>query len=229
MSGRRLTFLPWLIDFVKLKMSRVMVARSPAAERNKQPILEVLLQHIKQDEKYNALEIASGTGQHVVHFAPHFPNVVWQPTEYDQESMESTCGYVAALNSKSVKLPLSVDAAAPVSEWGKGEFQPKSFDIILNINMIHIAPWNAAMGLFRGAGVLLKSEGLLFTYGPYKFHGVLTPESNVNFDRNLRARCNQWGVRDVDDLEILAKENGLSLIKTIGMPANNHTLIFKKD
>ncbi|XP_013414878.1 methyltransferase-like 26 isoform X1 [Lingula anatina] len=199
-----------------------------AGEKNKGPILQVLKEHSDQERRLFALEIASGPGQHVVHFAEHMPNVTWQPSECDKDSLQSIAGYIAAKESKNVLQPVFIDASQPLSKWAGGSLIPQSCDLIVNINMIHISPWSATEGLFKAAGVLLKPGAIMATYGPYMINGMLTPESNVRFDQSLKERCPEWGIRDTADLEKLAKENALTLEKMVDMPANNKVLLFKK-
>eukprot|EP00105_Crassostrea_gigas_P017603 XP_011435450.1 PREDICTED: UPF0585 protein C16orf13 homolog isoform X1 [Crassostrea gigas] len=200
----------------------------PAAERNKEVVLNVLKDHLPTDKAGRALEVASGSGTHVALFAQHFPKIIWQPSEIDQQCLQSISAYKEHYGLQNVEEPFTLDVTTPVESWKDGNLQSASLDAVVNMNMIHISPWDTAVGLFRGCGTLLKSGGLLFLYGPFAVHGTLTPESNVSFDASLRQRDSRWGVRDVDDVEHLAEQNKMSLIKTVDMPANNKTLIFKK-
>ncbi|XP_011435460.2 methyltransferase-like 26 isoform X2 [Magallana gigas] len=200
----------------------------PAAERNKEVVLNVLKDHLPTDKAGLALEVASGSGTHVALFAQHFPKIIWQPSEIDQQCLQSISAYKEHYGLQNVEEPFTLDVTTPVESWKDGNLQSASLDAVVNMNMIHISPWDTAVGLFRGCGTLLKSGGLLFLYGPFAVHGTLTPESNVSFDASLRQRDSRWGVRDVDDVEHLAEQNKMSLIKTVDMPANNKTLIFKK-
>ncbi|XP_022317586.1 methyltransferase-like 26 [Crassostrea virginica] len=200
----------------------------PAAERNKEPMLNVLKEHLPVDQEGQALEIASGSGTHVALFAQHFPLMSWQPTEIDQKCLQSISAYKDHYGLQNVKEPFPLDVTSPVESWNAGSFQACSLDAVVNMNMIHISPWDTAIGLFKGCGTLLKSGGLLFLYGPFAVHGNLTPESNISFDASLRQRDSRWGVRDVEDVEKLALQNNMSLLKTVDMPANNKTLVFKK-
>ncbi|CAL4106762.1 unnamed protein product, partial [Meganyctiphanes norvegica] len=204
----------------------------PAADRNKEPILEVLEKVIPakfgKDSQLSALEIASGSGQHVIHFAQAFKNIVWQPTDYDAKYVNSIKVYITENNAQNIKEPLTVDVSKALSEW-PGDLQHGSLDLIVNANMVHISPWCCTEGLFSAAGKLLKTGGTLFTYGPYAIHGQITPESNVRFDAGLKAQDSSWGLRDVDDLEKEGKKNGILLDAMFNMPANNKTLVWTKN
>lgn len=201
--------------------------RAPAAERNKEPILEKLKEILPASASY-ILEIASGTGQHVAHFAKSFKGVTWQPTEYDTSSIPSIQAFINQEKLDNVRPPLVLDVTKPVDEWPKEIPRNGSLDGIYCANMIHISPWACSVGLFRSAGILLNSNGLLITYGPYAVDGVLTPESNVQFNQGLRNQNPEWGVRDVKDLIQLAEANHLKFEHLYEMPANNKILIFKK-
>ena len=166
------------------------------------------------------LEIASGGGQHIVHFAKALPALTWQPNDPDPDARASIAEWVAAEKLDNVRPPTGFDARDatwPVS----------ACDAILCINMIHIAPWTAADGLFAGANCLLPAGGVLYLYGPYRLHGRHTAPSNEAFDASLRAQDPQWGVRDLDDVEALAARHGFDLSETVAMPANNLSVVFR--
>jgi len=196
-----------------------MKRHAPAAERNRGPILDVL-RRLLPDDAF-VLEIASGSGQHAAHFAAHLPGMTFQPTDPDPAARASIDAYRAEIGLPNVLSPLLLDASA--DDWPVARA-----DAIVCINMIHIAPFRACEGLFRGASRLLSPGGVLFTYGPYRFSGAFTAPSNEAFDASLRERDPAWGVRDTDDLGRLARESRLRLEETIPMPANNHTLVFRR-
>lgn len=202
-----------------------MALRSPAADRNKESIFEELTKLI-EDKRYNILEIASGTGQHVDYFARRMPNCQWTPTDLEKHHLDSINEYCREL--RNVNRAVMVDISKPVNDWPE-VVKGQQFDVMLCINLIHISPWICTQGLFRGASELLSSpNGLLVTYGPYAEDGVLQPESNVRFDQGLRAQDPEWGVRDIRDLRSLSEANGLRLCEKIALPANNHLLVFKR-
>jgi len=199
---------------------------APAAERNKLPILEVLKTVLDPSSSFQALEVASGTGQHVSFFAQHFQKATWQPTEYEPRLINSISQYIEAFKLTNVCPPFSLDASK--SFLGQGNLERNSVDLILCSNLIHISPFSVAEGLFPGAGIVLRSGAVMVTYGPYAIDGVLTPDSNVRFDLSLRSQDPSWGIRDVSDLKKLSKANGLRFEKMVDMPANNKCLFFRK-
>ena len=194
-----------------------MKQSSPATERNREPIREVLAKHLP--EQVLVLEIASGAGEHAVHMARAFPRLEWQPTDADPAALASIAAWSAeaALPNLRAALPLDVMQPWPVMQA----------DAVVCINMVHIAPWEAAVALLAGAGRVLPPRGLLYMYGPYRFNGVTAP-SNEEFDRSLQARDPRWGVRDIRQLTVAATTAGLALEHVVGMPANNHSLIFRR-
>ncbi|VDK72139.1 unnamed protein product [Onchocerca ochengi] len=200
---------------------------APAAERNKQPILDILKQYIDSEPR-TLLEIASGSGQHICHFAPHFPNVLFQPSDIDDRYVKSINLYIEHFKLCNVKRALKIDIRKDISSWNlPSEFQPAHIDYLLSINMIHISSNAAVNALFEKAGSLLSSkDGLLITYGPYAVNGEITPQSNIDFDRSLRSTDPEWGLRDIILLEKKAAANGLYIRKIHEMPANNKMIIF---
>uniref|UniRef100_G3Q6B5 Methyltransferase-like 26 n=1 Tax=Gasterosteus aculeatus aculeatus TaxID=481459 RepID=G3Q6B5_GASAC len=147
-----------------------------AAERNKEPILAALRDSVNTGRSLQALEISSGTGQHVTHFAQALRNIIWQPSEYDPQSLTSIEAYRAHYQLHNVRPAIHLDASLPYQYWGG--IQPESLDLVVNINMIHISPMACTEGLFKGAGVVLKPQGLLFTYGKFRMgtQGHLPPQ-----------------------------------------------------
>jgi hypothetical protein len=166
------------------------------------------------------LEIASGTGEHAVHFAAGLPHLTWQPTDRDPGARQSIAEYRAAARLPNLLAALELDASAP--SWPVARA-----DAVVAINMIHIAPWTAAEGLMAGAGRTLPSGGVLYLYGPFKEDGRHTAPSNADFDADLTARDPAWGVRDIADVSNLARAHGLDLVERISMPANNLSLVFR--
>jgi len=205
---------------------------APAAERNKEPILNVLKEILaeKCSRPMKALEIASGTGQHITHFAKNFPSIHWKPSDVDKRYFASITAYKEAEGLTNVAEPVFIDITSATEDWPEGVKNNEEFDFIYCANMIHISPFETTVGLFNAAGKLLKkSSGLLITYGPYAENGNLEPDSNVTFDEGLRAQNPQWGVRDIEDLINIAAENGIKLLKRYEMPANNKTLVWSKE
>jgi Protein of unknown function (DUF938) len=192
---------------------------SAPAERNKGLILAVLERVLPASGL--VLEIASGTGQHVVHFASALPKLAWQPSEVDAEVREVITARVAAHGLDNVRAPLAVD----VMTW---PWPVAAAEAILCINMIHISPWAATEGLMRGAGALLAPGAPLILYGPYRRHGEHTAPSNAAFDESLKARNAQWGVRDLEAVEQAAQSNGLTLAEAVTMPANNFVVVLRR-
>jgi SAM-dependent methyltransferase len=195
-----------------------MKHHAPATERNREPIRLVLARELPASGA--VLEIASGSGEHAVAFARAFPGVTWQPTDPDERALASIAAWRAEAALPNLAPPLQLDVTAP---W-----PAVRADAMVCINMVHIAPWDAALALFAGAGRLLAPGALLFMYGPYRFGGAFTSPSNEAFDASLRARDPRWGVRDVDDLGAAAAEHGLALRDTVALPANNHALVFRR-
>ena len=198
-----------------------MKRHAPAAERNKTFITEVLRAELT--EPTTRLEIASGTGQHATHIARELPHVTVLPSDADAEAVASIAAYRDDASLDNFRAPITLDVVSDV--WAGVE----GIDAMLCCNMIHIAPWSAARGLFRGAGRILPSDGLVFLYGPFKFDGRYTAESNAAFDTSLRARDPRWGVRDLAVVTALAEENGLAEERVVDMPANNHVIVFRKE
>ena len=193
--------------------------KAPAAERNRGPILEVLQGELPSSG--TVLEIASGSGSHAVYFARELTPLRWQPSDIADDSLESIQEHRLESGLLNLDPPLRLDVCDP--DWPIDEA-----NAIVCINMLHIAPWQAAEGLFRGASRILDRGSPLCTYGPYLFDGSVTAPSNLEFDRDLRARNPAWGLRDVSELKKLADAAGLDLTSTVPRPANNHVLVFRR-
>jgi hypothetical protein len=190
-----------------------------ATERNRGPILEILRRVLPPSGL--VLEIASGTGQHVAFFGRELPALRWQPSDPSPAHLESIRAWTVAFGLENVAPPARLEVE--ISPWPLAHA-----DAILNINMIHIAPWAAAEALFRGAARLLPAAGVLFFYGPFKRDGRHTAESNARFDERLRGEDPRWGVRDLVDVEAVAAAAGFGTPEVIAMPANNLSLVFRR-
>jgi cyclopropane fatty-acyl-phospholipid synthase-like methyltransferase len=193
--------------------------QSPSAARNRDPILAVLRQHL--DGAHTVLEIASGSGEHVVHFAAALPGVTFQPTDPDGPSRASVDAWVAERGLANVRPALALDVTA--QPWPVAEA-----DAVVCINMIHISPWAATLGLMRGAAQVLPPGGVLFLYGPYRRGGAHTADSNAAFDANLRGRSAAWGIRDLEAVAEAAEAEGFGAPVVVPMPANNFSVIFRR-
>ncbi|MCA0199419.1 MAG: class I SAM-dependent methyltransferase [Proteobacteria bacterium] len=195
----------------------------PASVRNTPPLLAVLTRVFapRRLGPGLVLEIASGSGYHAAAFAKALPHLDWQPSDPDEGARASIAAYVVEARLANLRAPIALDVTRlpwPVARA----------DAMLCINMIHISPWEATIALFDGAQHTLASGAPLVTYGPYVIDGDFQAESNVTFDQSLRARNPTWGIRDLKDIEPLARARGFSLAERIAMPANNHTLVFEK-
>lgn len=196
-----------------------MRRQAPAAARNRQPILEVLQPHLPAHGL--VLEIASGSGEHTAHFAQALPDLTFQPSDPDAAARASIDDWTATLGLANVLPALELDAGA--EKWPIARA-----DAMVCINMIHISPWDATIGLVRGAARLLPEKGVLFLYGPYFRRDAEPAPSNLAFDRDLRARNPAWGIRDVEEVAALAGSHGFASPHLIEMPANNLSLVFKR-
>ena len=192
---------------------------SPSAERNAQPILEVLRRVLPGPGK--VLEIASGTGQHAVRFARALPMLEWQPSDADPVSRQSIRRWIAHEQLPNVIDPVDLDVRA--LPW-----PVHSATAVVCINMIHISPWDATQHLLRGASTILQRGGILYLYGPYRRGARHTSPSNEAFDADLRARNSSWGVRDLEAVQELAQEAGLVLEEIVPMPANNLSVVLRR-
>jgi cyclopropane fatty-acyl-phospholipid synthase-like methyltransferase len=192
---------------------------APAAERNKQAIAEVLAEVLPPAGV--VLEIASGSGQHSAFFARAFPALTWQPSDLDAEALASIEEYRVEAGLSNLRSPVRLDAAS--DQWPAGQI-----DAVMCINMIHIAPWAACLGLLRGAARILPAGGPLVLYGPYSIDGDFTAPSNIAFDQRLRGENPEWGVRELRDIERAAALVGLALDRCVPRPANNHVVVFRR-
>ena len=192
---------------------------SPAAQRNRAPIARVLAEELP--ESGLVLEIASGTGEHAVHFAHEFPALQWQPSDPDEQARAFIAAYVEDAALPNLRAPITLDASA--GQWPIAEAAA-----LLCVNMVHISPWEATEGLFAGAARALDSGAPLVLYGPYIEADVETAPSNLAFDESLKARDPSWGLRDLADVDALAAANGFERTRRVAMPANNLMLVYRK-
>ncbi|MEM5472228.1 DUF938 domain-containing protein [Hoeflea sp. AS60] len=192
---------------------------SPAALRNRGPIADVLADILPGTGK--VLEIASGSGEHVIHFASLFPSLVWQPSDPSTDARASIEEWTKAEALSNVLPPLDIDASSETWPIARA-------DAMIAINMVHISPWPATQGLLKGAGELLDTGGVLMLYGPYRRQGQPLAPSNVDFDTSLSARNPAWGIRLLEDVARTAEQSGLSLTSVVEMPANNLCVVFTR-
>ena len=189
------------------------------AVRNRDFILDVLRDVLPTTGVI--LEIASGSGEHVVHFARNFPSLVFQPSDADPDALLSVAAWVKATHVTNVRAPLALDASQ--SFWPIA-----SADGIICINMVHISPWDATLGLIRGAAAILPPASPLYLYGPYNRNGSGTVPSNEAFDRSLRDRNPAWGLREIEDVATMAQSVGFSGPIVTELPANNLSVVFRR-
>jgi hypothetical protein len=200
---------------------------APAYHRNYQAIREVL-QRFLAGKSGEAVELGSGTGQHVVDFARHMPEIVWWPSDLNEHHLKSIEAWRAHARLPNIRPPLRIDLSGASWRGAQDDNGPTKLLAVFCANVIHIAPWQVAEGLFAGAGRALRADGLLFLYGPFKRDGKHTAPSNAAFDASLRERDPEWGVRDVEAVKKLAASAGLALAEVIDMPANNLLLVFER-
>jgi len=189
------------------------------AERNKQPILDVLQRVLP--ESGLVLEIASGTGQHIVHFAKALPHLTWQPSDPDPRARQSITAWIAAEALANTREPLALDVRQ--QPW-----PASSCDALVCINMVHISPWSATEALFEGAARILPEGGVVYLYGTYRVNGRDTSESNAAFDATLRAQNPEWGVRDLERVLDEASRRGFDFVESVPMPANNLSVVWRR-
>lgn len=194
---------------------------APATERNREPILEVLREVLPPIG--TVLEISSGTGEHAVFFAPRLAPRKWLPSDPNPVARASIAAWRQYCPSENLYPPIAIDACD--SSWAVEQ----EISAIANINMIHIAPWAACLGLMAGAKRHLSPGGILYLYGPFKQGGKHTAPSNAAFDQSLRLQNPQWGIRDLEEVVTVAQSEGFALVKTVAMPANNLSVILQKN
>ena len=193
---------------------------APATLRNREAIAQVLAKELPASGL--VLEVASGSGEHALYFAGHFPQLNWQPSDPDPSAIASIAAWRADSGARNLRAPLQLDASA--SEWPVAQA-----DVIFCANMVHIAPWEATEGLLAGAARVLGKGAPLIVYGPFFEAEIEAAPSNLSFDESLRMRNPAWGIRRRGALEALASAHGFALAQRYEMPANNLTLVFRKD
>jgi SAM-dependent methyltransferase len=201
---------------------------APAFHRNHQAILGVLQRYLT-GKSGDVVEAGSGTGQHVVEFAREFPEIVWWPSDLNDRHLESIKAWRLHSQLQNIRPPRRIDLSN--SAWGqemRSAGGPGELLAIFCANVVHIAPWHVTEGLIKGAGQYLRRDGMLFLYGPFKRGGRHTAESNEAFDTSLRRGNPEWGVRDIEAVDELARGAGLSLVEIAEMPANNFTLVWRR-
>lgn len=209
--------MPWYANSVDEQAKRF----APATQRNRDIIVDALRPLLPKTG--TALEIASGSGEHLIYFAHAFPTITWQPSDADPEARASIAAWCAQAKPRNVLAPAALDASA--APWPAAATQA---DVVLCINMVHISPWASTLGLLRGAAAALPANGPLYLYGPYRRHGVVTAPSNEDFDYSLKQRDARWGLRQLEDVAAAAAEVGLVLTDVTDVPANNLSIVFRK-
>ncbi len=193
---------------------------SPAALRNREPILEVLHDVLPTDG--TVLEIASGSGEHAFYFAHHLPEVTWYPSDASAAARASITAWRNKGGPPNMRAPLALDVT-------RRPWPLDHFDALVCINMLHISPWASTEALLAEAGTRLSRGGILYLYGPFKRDGAHTAPSNIEFDADLRSRNPEWGVRDLSEVLALGEQHGLMLERVVEMPANNLSVVLKHD
>lgn len=203
---------------------------SPSSQRNREPIGQVLQKFVPGGSQ--VLEIAAGTGEHAVYLSKQLAAANWWPSDISADAITSINAWREEETTAPVHPALVLDVSCPVAQTVQALLDAGArstvFDAIVCINMIHISPWQATQGLMRTAGALLRKDGILYLYGPYRRDGQRTAPSNALFDADLQSRNPQWGVRDLDAVCDLASAQGLKLNDVVTMPANNLSVIFRK-
>ena len=193
---------------------------TPAGERNLAPLTAVLRPRLPAAG--TVLEVASGTGQHVAHWAQAFPGLDFQPSDPDTEACAAIEAWRGATGRANLRPPLALDVADP--DWPAAA--PGPWNAVIAVNLLHIAPWSVTAGLLGGAARTLAPGAPLVVYGPFAEAGRLEPESNRRFDAMLKAQDPRWGIRDLDQVRAVAEAAGLGFVEQVAMPANNRVLVF---
>ena len=192
---------------------------APSAARNRDAILMILTSHLP--EYGRVLEVASGSGEHTMHIAAAHPKLTFQPSDPDPDGRASIDAWTHHLGLTNVAPAIELEVTKSVSPSIKA-------DVVICINMIHIAPWSATVGLMRNAAKVLPTGGLVYLYGPYRRNGEHTSPSNAAFDADLNARNPAWGIRDLEAVATLAIDHGFSASNIEAMPANNLSLFLRR-
>ncbi len=191
---------------------------SEACERNKGPIAEALVHYLPKAK--NVFEIGSGTGQHAAFFALKLPHLQWQPSDL-KEHHSGIQGWIKGCKEENISQPLELNVL--VGPWPESRF-----DAVFTANTLHIMPWNAVQALFKGVAELLSDQGHMIVYGPFKYKGEFSSESNAKFEDWLKSVDSQRGIRDFEQIDLLARQAGLKLVEDRPMPANNQLLVYQK-
>lgn len=191
---------------------------SPAATRNRQPILEVLKEILP--DRARVLEVASGSGEHAAHLAGAMPAWEWQPSDADPRALASIAAWREHAGLSNLREPLELEVT--------GRWPPGPWDAIVAINLLHISPWEVTQALMARAGEALEVSGVLYLYGAFRRGGKHTASSNETFDTELRVRDPRWGIRDLEAVVAEAEHHGLGLDRVVEMPANNLSVVFAK-
>jgi hypothetical protein len=205
--------------FVARPIGLSVKQHAPQADRSKGPIVEVL-KRVLPDAGI-ALEVGSGTGQHITHFARQFPGVIWQPSDYDQVAVASIEGYRRESRLSNVREPLLLEVRKRI--WGHG-----LLDVVLAINLVHTTSWSVCEGLFDGARRHLRASGVLFLYGPFKQNGDYTSTENARLDVALRSRNPDWGLRDIEAVVALGSVRNLLVEQAVDLPGGQLGVVFRK-
>lgn len=203
---------------------------APATQRNREPILKVLRRVLPPTG--TVLEVASGSGEHAIFFAPRLKPRLWQPSEAEPMLRDSILAWMKEVPSDNLFPPIPLNVAESV--WSieypeNSQVNVSEITAIIAINLIHISPFTATLGLMAGASRILPVGGILYLYGPYKRGGKHTAPSNESFDEMLQQQNPEWGVRNLEEVEAVALEKGLKLLEVVEMPANNLSVVFQKE